>query len=440
MKRVLLIIIAITGCLYAMEQVVVYNNDLALIKKEITIENLSKGINDFSYDDITSRINPKSVIFMPKKGSVSIIEQNYEYDLGNTDSILKKYMGKTIKVETIKGNKFEGELQFNDGISIGLKSEDGTISLVGIKEIENISLVKMPENFYLKPTLKWKLESNNQQTVKVDISYLTGGFSWEAVYNMVWDDEKLRINSWISMDNNSGKALENVKLKLIAGDINLIEKDEVRFERYAKSNLLVTSSGIPIEQDFHDYHMYTVTNPVNIKNNQSKQLQLYETKEVNAKQVYKYNSYSSYVTGYLKFKNSKKDGLGIPLPGGNVMVYMEDKTDNEMALIGETAISHTPINEEVELETGKAFDLKAETIEVNKHSRGLAKYQRDMKITLKNRSKYKKTIEVLHNFDHQAFIKSSNHDFKEVSAGKISFSIELEPNQVKDITFTEIRD
>ena len=38
-------------------------------------------------------------------------------------------------------------------------------------------------------------------------------------------DKKGDIGGWVTIDNNSGKKYENAKLKLIAGDVNVVKPE-----------------------------------------------------------------------------------------------------------------------------------------------------------------------------------------------------------------------
>jgi hypothetical protein len=438
MYRFLIIFLLLSTMLSAVEQVIVYNSDLALIKTEIGLNNLQKGEQYYPFDDITSRIQAESVVLTPKSGKVWLMEQNYEYDLADTPAILKKYLDKDIKVETNQGNVFFGKLQFFDNNTLAIKDKDNSLALVSQDEIQDIRLMEMPANFYLKPTLRWKLNSDKKQDVKADLSYLTGGLSWEAVYNMVWDDSRLTVNSWITLSNEAGKEFNDITLKLVAGEINRAPRyGGGRKADYRTMTMMDNEAAMVSESEFHDFHLYTVNTPVTINNKQSKQIQLYPPKSVDAEAVYEYNTYGTDVASLIRFINSEKNGLGIPLPAGKVLMYKEDRNDNQLALIGEDRINHTPKDEKVTLKTGSAFDLKGKTNVVKYTELGRSKWEREMEVELKNHSRETKKINVMHNFDSGSQIISPSTPLKKESAGRITFTVELKPDETKTITWTE---
>src|SRR3990172_1584723 len=69
----------------------VYNQDLGLVR-EVRNLDFKKGVLEIKFRDVASRIDPTSVHFkalnFPDK--VSILEQNYQFDLVSSDKILEK--------------------------------------------------------------------------------------------------------------------------------------------------------------------------------------------------------------------------------------------------------------------------------------------------------------------------------------------------------------
>ncbi|RLC55988.1 MAG: DUF4139 domain-containing protein, partial [Candidatus Cloacimonadota bacterium] len=276
--RIIILAVLLITCLNAKDQVTIYNENFSLVRSKIDLT-LSKGIQSYFMDDIPSTIEANSVIIKPLKGNFEIFSQNYEYDLANTSKILEKYIGKNIEIISKTDNKFIGKFQFNDSSTIGI-IENNTNKLILIQrdEIINISLAELPKNFFLKPTLHWRLNTAKAGKFPIDFSYICTGMEWDVTYNTVWNEDisKLEINSWVTIINKTGKAFLDTKLKLIAGDVQKITQqyDKEIYTRYAMET---TAAGIPdfAEEAFHDFHMYTLSENVNINNNQTKQLQLF---------------------------------------------------------------------------------------------------------------------------------------------------------------------
>ena len=107
------------------------------------------------------------------------------------------------------------------------------------EKVTAIDLPALPEGFFTLPTLNWKVWSQTQQTQSCQVAYRTTGFSWKSDYTIVLDktDTKGDIGGWVTIDNNSGKKYENAKLKLIAGDVNIVNNQPPRpvYKTYARA-------------------------------------------------------------------------------------------------------------------------------------------------------------------------------------------------------------
>jgi len=59
----------------------------------------------------------------------------------------------------------------------------------------------------LKPTLSWLLHSDDPETTNAEFSYVTGGMSWHADYNVVAPSPATCwiLVGWVTLDNQTGK-------------------------------------------------------------------------------------------------------------------------------------------------------------------------------------------------------------------------------------------
>lgn len=442
MKYRILFIVLTFMCVFCFaDQVTIYNDNFSLIRTSLNLK-LEKGVQNIFIDDIPATIEANSVIIKPLDKNFEIFSQNYEYDLANTNKILEKYIGAEIEITTKTDQVFNGLLQFNDYQTIGiLNQQNNKLTLLNYSEVRNVDLPKLPDNFFLKPTLNWKLKADKSGDHKLDFSYLCYGMKWNVTYNCVWnsENEELDINSWVTITNETGKAFKNTKLKLMAGDVKKIQKlrsgrtNEIVFAMDAMS----TKSPEFEEKAFHDFHLYTLSENVSINNNQTKQLRLFPLKTVAAEQKYQYKTYTKEVTSIIEFKNSQKSGLGLPLPKGDVKIYQQDKADDQLEFIGEDAIDHTPAEENVKITTGNAFDIIAET--QVKNSRKISKNvtEKDMLVILKNRTKEDKEIIVYHDLSANWTISNEIISYKKEDANTIKFIKTVKSGEVYDLTWTE---
>lgn len=104
--------------------------------------------------------------------------------------------------------------------------------------IESIEFSELPEGFFTKPTLNWKVFSDSEIKTECEVAYRTTGFGWKADYSITLDEnEKVAdVGGWVTIDNNSGKKYVDAKLKLIAGDVNTVAPT-VMPNAYAKNQM-----------------------------------------------------------------------------------------------------------------------------------------------------------------------------------------------------------
>lgn len=440
MKNFLTVIILLLFALplLAEDWLTIYNNDLSLVRSRFELE-LENGRQDINFSDITSRIDPSSVIVTGN--GIRIAEQNFEYDLAGKWQIMAKYLDREVLIITKDQSRLTGILKFYSDNSIGI-IEKGTERLLVISESETqwIQLAELPDNFYTKPTLHWSIIASKKAKYPVQMSYLTGGLSWDVTYNTVWDEKTLQFNSWVTINNTSGKAFNDVMLKLIAGDINRVYSGY-----YGKRGSLISydagmapESAAPSfeEKAFHDFHMYTLDQKVSFANNQTKQLELYPPKNIKAYAEYQYPTYAANVKSIIKFKNTTDNGAGMPLPKGIIKVYKQD-SDGNLEFIGEDSINHTSRNEEVSINTGTAFDLIASTR--LKEQTQISKYitERLIQITLRNNSNKNKTIKVTHQLSPNTRIVEADYKYTIDNNDNVTFSIDIAPDKEIVWTFRE---
>ena len=108
---------------------------------------------------------------------------------------------------------------------------------------------------------------------------------------------------------------------------------------------------------FFDYHLYTLDRRTSVMNQQIKQVALMSAPAVRVSKEYilQGGNYFRYryagivrrpVNVWLRFKNDKASGLGLPLPGGVMRIYKRDSRGKAL-FVGEDRIRHTPDGENV---------------------------------------------------------------------------------------------
>jgi hypothetical protein len=441
------LLIAIAGCVlvfgscaHASVQITIYNQDLALVKDTRPLE-YQRGRFELSFQDVAAAIDPTSVAFsvVNQPDAVTLLEQNYRYDLVSSDKVLEKYLDKTVTVVTRQDKLHEGTLLSADKNALTLQMPGGGIRIVNREQIADLSLAALPEGLITRPTLVWDLNSNVSGTQQTEVRYLTGSIGWHAEYiaTLNPDETSLELAGWVSVDNRSGATYQDAQIKLIAGDIHRATEKAPPMPRMAMESMAARADAGFEERQFFEYHLYTLNRPSTIRDREVKQLALFEPARVTTQKIFTYDGArdATKVVVSMEFKNSESAGLGMPLPKGKIRVMKAD-TDGSLEFVGEDNIDHTPKNEDVRVELGKAFDIVGERIQKDRRQVTQRTIEEDYSITLRNHKDDAVTIVVVERIWGDWTILNSSHTHRKEDANTAEWDISVPANGETTLTFT----
>jgi len=436
-KKAISILILIWGIAsFAQDvSVTVYNQNLGLVKETREVQ-LKKGHFTLEAADVAARIDPTSVHL--KLNGASILDQNFEYDLVSRERLMERYLDQEIEVFTENGDMFTGTLLSASGSQLILQAKDGQVQIVSPDAVRDVRFGELPGGLRTRPTLVWSLIGDKSGKQNAELSYLTQGMTWHAEYVAVTNDDNdnLELSSWVSIENRSGATYKDAKLKLMAGDVQVVRGTPLDGRGITTMEMAQKAAPAFEEKAFFEYHLYTLQRPATLKDRQIKQIALFDPATVNAKREYIYQAQRDpkKVKVNLVFDNDDKAGLGIPLPAGKVRVYQED-SDGSLEFIGEDLIDHTPRDEEVRLVVGSAFDISVERdmTEVKR----LADRVRDESFRIKLRNHKDEDIEVtvVETIWGDWEILESSCDYTKKNASTIEFKISVKADDETVITY-----
>jgi len=405
---------------------------IALVKETRNV-NIPSGIASLSIKGTSAFLDPTSVHLSDLSGkSLSILEQNYDYDLVDGYKLLSKYIDKQVTVKS--GNDTTtGTLLSSNGPVI--KTASGVTVLSGYDKIEFPSL---PEGLITTPTISWLLDSQSAGTRDVEVSYLTSGLNWNANYVAIAndDDTRLSLQGWVSLRNDAGTTFKDALLKLVAGDVNVVRQVATptyeAMDSYSGSAKRVSVT----EQSFFEYHLYTLERPTTIASGQVKQVEMTSANDVASSKEYVFDaSSSSKVAVKLSFNNTQKAGLGIALPAGKVRVYKADSTGS-LQFLGEDEIDHTPKDEAVKLAVGNAFDIVGEKTTTDTEYSGSCSYRYSYNITLRNHKAEAVNVKVIEHAYGEWDVTSETVTHTKDSASQLSWNVPIKADGSATILYS----
>ena len=430
--------------------VTVYNVNLGLVKDRRKIR-LPGGVGELRFMDVASQIIAPSVQITPltRSDTLSILEQNYEYDLMSPQKLMDKYVGKEVRLYQKNPHSEREEMV----VATLLSTNSGPIFKIGSDITFNhpgrIIFPGLPEGLIPKPTLVWLLDSGEAGIREIEATYLTGGITWRADYVVTLDerDSRADLNGWVTIDNKSGAAYRDARLKLVAGDVNRV-RDDIRYAKKA----MRTGAAVPAqpqfkEEGFFEYHIYTLQRPSTIKENQTKQISLVTAEAIPVRKEFLlkgtdspyYGIYSEpegnlKVAVYVEMANRKENSLGMPLPKGTIRVYKKD-SDASLQFIGEDAIDHTPKDEKVRIKLGDAFDVTGNRKQTDWKKIASDTYEAAIEITLRNHKQEDVTVKVVEPVPGDWQMLSSSLDWKKGEAFTAEFQVPVKKDGEAKLTY-----
>jgi hypothetical protein len=450
----------------------IYNQNFAVVRDTVPLD-LQAGINSVRYPGATAQVEPDSVILRDPTGkhSLQILEQNYRNDPVSQELLLSLFEGKTIDFESLrmKDNTQAREIIpgkiIRSGYVPGGNPEQPIIEVNGKLQFSLPGEPRFPalgDDTVLKPTLNWLLQSDQPGKFDAEVGYVTGGFDWNASYNLVSPEkgDNVDLVGWITMKNESGKTFENAKIKLMAGDVNKIQPPQARFRMVENSIALGAAEAGPAvtEKAFDEFHLYSIARPTTLHDRETKQVEFVHAEKMFAPTIYVYDGASdyrfygglNYDQGYgqtenkkvlvqREFVNAETNQLGIALPAGKLRFYRRDD-DGQLQFVGENTIDHTPRNETIRVTTGNAFDLVGERKQTNfRVDTGDKWMDESFEIKLRNRKKDApveiRVVEHLYRWSNWN-ITAKSDDFVKKDSQTIEFRVPVKPDEERTVTYT----
>ena len=434
--------------------VTVYNSDIALVRDVRNLQ-LPSGSFDLRFMDIAATVNPATVHFrsLTEPSRVSVLEQNYEYDLLEPEKLLRKYVGRDVTL--VRSRQVDGTTQEEEVKARLLSYNNGPVWRIGNEIVtglhaDHIRFPELPNNLYTRPTLIWTLDNTGTTRHRVEASYLAGKLSWNADYvlTVARDDKAADVDGWVTLTNGSGTSFKNAKLQLVAGDLNRVRQVISGFMRDQAAREMAAAPAAMSQEAFSDYHLYTLGRKTTINNSETKQVSMLgatgfpvqKRYVVDGQEFYYHNAHHpgapirDIVQVYYQFANSERAGLGMPMPAGVVRVYQSDSKGG-VQFVGEDRIAHTPKDETLKLHIGNAFDVTCERNQTDFQKVAGNTYEVEYEITLRNHKTGPVTIEVNEPIGGTWRMLRSSHEWKKTAAWASQFTVPVAADGTALLTY-----
>ena len=247
--------------------------------------------------------------------------------------------------------------------------------------------------------LYWNVRSDFDGEAVVQITYFTSGITWSADYVCVSDagETGMSFEGFVKITNNSGEDYAGAQVRLVVGEINLVEKvadlarrgmisanerngyladrsrakafkkPEARAEYFRAAGGAMSAPSAPkqiVKQGLSEYFIFTIPGEETVRNRWSKRMRLFEGKKVPFEIVYRYRpaEYGQQLVRMFILRNDSKSTLGsTPLPNGIVRLFRDNGRDG-LSFLTAYQTKYVPIGQEIELNLGRDPEVIHERI------------------------------------------------------------------------------
>ena len=439
----------------------VYNGGFAVVR-EVRPLGLARGLNMVRWEGVAAQIDPTSLAIqsLTAPGALSVREQNYQYQLIGTNSVLDAAVGQHVRLIRELGD----EVVIDEGVLLSQPSQGRIIRLDDGRVLVNpggtIELMGLPNELRSRPSLLWHLYSERAGTHQTQVSYMSDGLSWKADYVAVVNDDEDRVDltGWVTLNNQSGATYRDASLQLLAGDVRRVQEQQnlqLRGGRMESMAMMDTAAPAFQEEAFFEYHLYTLDGTTTLQQQETKQMELLSATDVGVRRRLVFDGSGQYFPFYrprpqpgaggatdavsaaivLELKNTEANSMGMPLPKGKVRVYKADGRDR-LQFLGEDLIDHTPRNEEIRLYIGDAFDVVGtrRQTEDKRISNRVREYSYEIEV--RNRKETPVEVAVVERIYGDWTIISESHEHKKLDAYTVEFPVQLAPDETETVRYT----
>ncbi|MFA9477072.1 DUF4139 domain-containing protein [Phycisphaerales bacterium AB-hyl4] len=238
--------------------------------------------------------------------------------------------------------------------------------------------------------LYWNVQSEFAGEARVEITYFTSGITWQADYTAIAseDDAAAHLEGYVTVTNNSGEDYENAQIRLVVGEINLVEQiDElarrgvirkedrdtpdvrrrVVTDMVGRAEAMMESAPAPrqiVKEGLSEYFIFTIEGRETVPHQWSKRLRSFDATDVSLRTVYRYRpqEYGDKLVRLYLFRNDADAGLGnAPLPDGTVRLFRR-KAESSLSYLTQQDIRYIPIGDEIELVLGEDPEVVFELV------------------------------------------------------------------------------
>lgn len=389
-------------------------NGFALVTETRRVS-IPAGESDLRFEGVAGGILPESAIVSGLP--TGVVEKNQDAWLLSPGSLLDASLGKRVHLRrtspaTGKVRQTEAVVRSGPAGAVVIETPEGVESLRCDGLPETLLYDRVPPGLSAKPTLSVRVRSPRAARATVTLSYLASGFDWQANYvaSLSPDGTKMDLFAWLTLANGDETGFQKADTQAVAGRLNggpgrrprpqappLVLRcwpagtttSDLREQVFEKEEIMVFGSRVAAEmtppmmmappppppppapammaqqEDLGDLKLYRIPEPVTVAARSQKQVALLAQNGVKAEIVHRLHIFapepgSASVARVLTTRNTKADGLGLPLPAGRVALFGAARS--RPILLGRGFLADRAVGEDVEIPLPGSTSVAVETV------------------------------------------------------------------------------
>ena len=385
----------------------------AVISETRTVD-LPPGKATIRFEGVASGILPESAIVI----GPPVAEKNQDRRLLSQRGLLDAFTGQRVtlrRTDPATGRVTEEPATIrSDPDRVVVQTAAGVEALRCTGLRETLLYPGVPPGLSAKPTLSVLTVDQPGGRLTVTLTYITSRFDWQADYiaDLAPDARSASLLAWLTMASGDSTSFVDARTFALAGKVGRVEDKDgddygdrddgaepIRYSCWpagtTTSNLapppvppppmmalemasydgeiVVTGSRVSApafdaalsvvaaQEALGDLKLYRIPVPVTVAARSQKQVAFLVKPRVKGEMVYRtqlYGSDADDVELLFRFRNRREDGLGEPLPGGQVTLYQT--AGGRRALVGLSTVDARAGGPEVEREFGEAGNVYVE--------------------------------------------------------------------------------
>ena len=414
-------------------EITIYKDGFATLKEPI-VWNLKAGKNTTRFDNLS----PNIVFDSPNLDlqGVQILSQTMNRNFNSSDSFLKNNIGSQVEIRLSNGAVNQGKLLDINGSSIAINTNKGLMVFQRTKiDFINLKANNIQDKF--SPEISWDIFSSQDQTVFAELTYLTSGLSWKAIYKL-----ELNTNDCSAILNIDAEVINHSNINLLGININVVEGELNQVNTNRPSSMQMQARRLAddsVNNKLGDFYIFKLGNNLNLKSLESVQFPLIPKRSISYEKIYVFSNVErdqkdEPLDIEISFENSEENNLNLPLPSG--IAYLYDRSvDNKLNFLAKNNISQLYKGGSASFSAGKAFDIVGKRRILN-YDRQSNVEESTISLQVINSSEKPIKVKVIEKIIGDWVVKQSSSMYIKDDASTIYFPLEIGSNSSQTVTYT----